>query len=105
MEDERIIEEKIISTVIDKLVSILGKSGFEALNFHLRRVNSNVERIYKEPEKVKEGLRVIFKDGSVILEGEIVKSICNAFGINSSFNDDIITIIRKIKEGVNKLLA
>jgi hypothetical protein len=80
-EESNDLYAKISSAIGGYLCAILGESSVKVIEYYLSKRGIDHNYIYTDPDNLQQSLALLFGDGSKILTIEIVKMLCNEFGI------------------------
>ncbi len=90
------VSERIADTIRAYLCTVLGESSVKVIEYHIARDDAN---IYTDPNRLQEGLEMLFGDGSKMLIKEVVKVLCNEFSIALDDNVMDLNSVVKMIEG------
>lgn len=76
MVKEREIANVLHDCIIDGMSNLLGENGMKAALFHLQLV-----QFARNPDEFDKNLRVVFKDGAVVIEKMILKELCKRLNV------------------------
>lgn len=80
-EESNDLYAKISSAIGGYLCAILGESSVKVIEYYLSKRGIDHNYIYTDLDNLQQSLALLFGDGSKILTIEIVKMLCNEFGI------------------------
>lgn len=92
--------KRVLFEAVDEGLLVLGKSGRDAVYFHLQNLYSlKKEDVLEKPEAFVESLRKIFGAGAKVIEKAILKSLYDKLGLNyeEKENWNFVTYLNEAK--------
>jgi len=101
-EDE--FNKKVGEVVTRHLANVFGASTVQAINFYLKKSNTDLRHVCYEAEKVSEASHELFGFAADVIEKEMVKAAYQAFGlVPDMVSHDLKVALENLKDSVADL--